>query len=81
MSTPPKGPSSETVRRHSPRDGHIAHALNVAIVQLQNAEEMMIDGDARCAIAQLEIIQAIVARLCEGARRLDSRPKGAPRRP
>jgi hypothetical protein len=48
-------------------EAHILHALNVAIVQLQNAEEMMPDADRTVASGQLDILHAIVARLRQRA--------------
>jgi hypothetical protein len=59
----PDGPISETIRRVPPTAAHITHALNVAIVQLQNAEQMMPDADPNVAVGQLDILHAIVVRL------------------
>ena len=58
-----EGPVSDTIRKAPPMGAHITHALNIAIAQLQNAQEMMADADPHVAIGQLNILRAIVVRL------------------
>jgi len=60
----PDSPGSGTIRVRTPADAHIAHALDIALVQLQNVEDLLAD-DEHCAGAQMAALRAIVVRLEE----------------
>jgi hypothetical protein len=69
----PQGPDSQTVGKAAPLvEAHIAHALNLAIAQLQNAEELLVDADLDVT-GQLTILHAITVRLQKRSRSLDDR--------
>jgi hypothetical protein len=64
----PENPVSGTIRRSPPVpvEVHITHALNIAVVQLQNVEEMMeermMTDPGHSAAGQLDMLQAILLR-------------------
>ena len=59
----PDSPASGTIQIRTSVEAQVTHALDIALVQLQTAEDLLVRHDAPCAGGQIRAVHAIIVTL------------------